>query len=664
MTERSWTSSSVHPAREGTRDFTAADLWKIPRVGPPVPSPDGRRVAVVVTTVDMEENKGRGRIWMVPAEGGEAVPLTAAALDAGEPAFSPDGKRLAFVRKVGEKKQLFVMALGGGEPEKLTDLPLGVFDPTWLPDGSGIVFGSPLVKGHLTPAATKAELARREKDPVKAHVTEDRVFRYWDTWLTTGEVPHFFHLDLATEALRDLTPDSTLYIDWMDPSGQYDLAPDGRELAFAAAYEDKAANRLRDGLFVVPLAGGALVNLRPDHQAGLRAPRYSPDGTAILYGATVEPFFYADRVRLHRYDRATQQHMPVLTEWELSPATYEYTAGGSIVLEAERDARHGVFVFDGRATPIEIVRGGTCAGARPCGDGVVFAMNTMSAPAELFRCDRDGSRLRRLTGFADAALSGIRMGETLEMRFHGGKGERVHMYVVLPPGFDASRKWPLVHVIHGGPHGISGDNFHPRWNAHLFAAPGYVVAMVNFQGSTSWGQDFAQRIQGTWGDRPFDDVMQATDALLETGWIDGERMAATGASYGGYLISWIAGHTSRFKCLVNHAGVFDSWSQYASDVTQGRHQSFGGEPWDRQDVLDRWNPVRSAGEFKTPMLVIHGDKDYRVPGAQGLFCYAILKARNVPARLVYFPDENHWVLKPRNSVFWYGEVLSWIARWI
>jgi dipeptidyl aminopeptidase/acylaminoacyl peptidase len=665
MTDRTWTEAGVHLAREGDRPFTAEELWKIPRVGAPVPSPDGKRVAVVVSTCDLAENKVRGRIWIVPTKIGESVPLTAAAQDSGEPAFSPDGTRVAFTRKDGGKKQLFVTTLAFGEPERVTDLPLGVFDPTWLPDGSGIVFGAMLLKGHLTPEATKAELERREKDPVKAHVTEDRVFRYWDQWLTTGEVPHLFVLDLATKRVRDLIPESTLWFDWMDPAGQYDVSPDGSEIAFAAAFEDKALNRLRDGLFTAPVAGGPVVNLLPDHPAGLRPPRYSPDGRSIVYGATVDPYFYADRVRLHRYDRAAREHSPLLVDWELSPASYEIAPDGRFVIEAERDARHVLFVWDGKAPPRQLLGQGACAGARPSGaDGIVFSMNTISQPTELFACDLAGTTVSRLTRFTDAAMKGLALGETREIRFVGAKGERVQMFVVFPPGFDRKKKWPLVHVIHGGPHGISGDTFHPRWNAHLFAAPGYVVAMVNFQGSTSWGNDFAKRIQGEWGDRPYEDVMRATDALLETGFVDETRMAATGASYGGYLIAWIAGRTTRFKCLVNHAGVFDSWSQYASDVTQGRSQAFGGEPWDRQDVLDRWNPVRASGEFATPMLVVHGELDYRVPVAQGLFCYSILKARGVPARLVHFPDENHWVLKPRNSTFWYGEVMSWLARFI
>jgi dipeptidyl aminopeptidase/acylaminoacyl peptidase len=219
-------------------------------------------------------------------------------------------------------------------------------------------------------------------------------------------------------------------------------------------------------------------------------------------------------------------------------------------------------------------------------------------------------------------------------------------------------------VVHGGPHGISGDLFHPRWNPHLFAAPGYIAAFVNFQGSTSWGQDFAQRIQGAWAERPYEDVMRATDALIASGLVDETRMAAAGGSYGGYLVTWIAGHTDRFRCIVNHAGVADLTGQYASDVTQGRGKSAGGEAWAGLENQDRWSPIRFAKGFTTPMLVMHGERDYRVPVGQGLQCYGVLKAKGVPARLVYFPDENHWVLKPQNSLLWYREVHAWLARWL
>jgi dipeptidyl aminopeptidase/acylaminoacyl peptidase len=325
----------------------------------------------------------------------------------------------------------------------------------------------------------------------------------------------------------------------------------------------------------------------------------------------------------------------------------------------------GLFALDRSGTPKRLVRGGTVSGLAPLPEGrVAFTLQTLAAPPEVHLADRDGGTPRRLTRFTATVMDRVSLGEVRELTFEGARGETVQMYLVLPPGHDPKTKPPLVQMIHGGPHGITSDSFHFRWNMQLFAAPGYAVAGVNFQGSTSWGQDFAQRIQGGHGDRPFDDVMAATDALVASGLVDGKRMAAAGGSYGGYMAAWIEGHTDRFKCIVNHAGVYDTLAQYASDVTQGRNASYGGEPWDGLDVIDRWNPARFANGFKTPMLVTHGERDYRVPVTQGLACYGVLKAKGVPARLVYFPDENHWVLKPANSILWYREVHAWLKRWL
>jgi dipeptidyl aminopeptidase/acylaminoacyl peptidase len=377
-----------------------------------------------------------------------------------------------------------------------------------------------------------------------------------------------------------------------------------------------------------------------------------------------DPFFYADRVRLMRYDRAAKKHEPLLAEWTLSPSHWEFSGDGTLVFEAENAGRVDLFALRPGAEPRALTSRGTATGAAVARDGrVFFALQSLSAPTEVYACAADGRGLQRLTTFTDDATARFRLGEVREMQFEGAYGETVQMYVVLPPDYQPGRAYPLVQVIHGGPHGISGDQFHPRWNGQLFAAPGHVAALVNFQGSTSWGQNYAERIQGAWGDRPYQDVMRATDLLIASGLVDESRMAACGGSYGGYMASWIEANTDRFRCIVNHAGVYDTLSQYASDVTQGRSRSFGGEPWDGIEAIDRWNPARFAKGFVTPMLVIHGERDYRVPVTQGLECYGVLKAKGVPARLVYFPDENHWVLKPRNSVLWYREVLGWIARW-
>ena len=653
------------------RRFSAEDLWKIHRIGTPAPAPNGSAIVVPVTTFDLEKNRGRARLGLIPAEG-EPRPLTSEDANAGDPVYSPEGKRLLFPRSIGdERAQAWLLPLDGGEPERLTDMPLGVFDPRWLPDGSRIVFGAMLLQEAPTPEATRALLEKRGKDPVKAHVTEDRIYRYWDHWLTGGEVPHLFTLDLATRALTDLTPDGAGWFDFMDPAGQYDVAPDGSEIAFVANSSRPPHFLLRWALYTVPTSGaGAVRCLTPEgvpegYPADAHRPRYSMDGRSIVYGAQKDPFFYADRIRLVRYDRTQGTHQPIAEAWDRSPSAWSFVPDGTLILECEDRGRVSLFAMpaDGGA-PRRILEGGTVAGLRTGNGRITFTLQTISQPAEVVSCLPDGSDFRRHSSFNAALLSEIAWGEVREMEFEGADGDPVQMYVVLPPGFDASKKWPLVHVIHGGPHGIAGDNFHFRWNLHAFASRGYVVASVNFHGSTSWGQDFAACIQGGHGDKPYTDVMKATDALIETGFVDAARMAATGGSYGGYLVCWIAGQTDRFRCLVNHAGVFDLLAEYGSDVTQGRHQSYGGEPWDRLEAIDRWSPARFARGFVTPMLVIHGERDFRVPHNQAMAVYNIYKAKGVDARLLFFPDENHWILKPRNSMVWNREVQDWLARYL
>ena len=666
MTVETMPIATLHPARAGARPMTAEDLWALPRVGAPEPSPDGRFAVVPVTRWEVERNEARTQLWRVPLADGEPEAITAPEQSAGEPRLSPDGRRLAFTRKDGNgKAQLMLIPLAGGEARKLTDLPLGVFDPHWLPDGSGLVFVAPVLNGHFTPAATAAELKRRADDPVKAHVTEERFYRYWDTWLTTGEVPHLFALDLASGAVRDLTPGSTLWFDWMEPSGQYDLSPDGRELVLAGIEFDARRSLIVSRLWTVPVAGGAPTCLTPDHPADDLHPRYSPDGRAIVYGMTHDAEFYADRVRLMRYDRAARKHEPLAAEWTLSPSHWEVAADGTLYVEAEHQARVRLWALPATGgEPRPLTDAGSVSGVCPlAGGGVACVHQSLAAPAELHVL-AEGGLLRRVTHFTTEVCARFSTGEVRELTFTGARGETVQMFLVLPPGHQPERRYPLVHVIHGGPHGISGDQFHGRWNAQLFAAPGYVAALVNFQGSTSWGQDFAQRIQGEWAARPFEDVMRATDALIAAGLVDEQRMAAAGGSYGGYMASWIEGHTDRFKCIVNHAGVADLTGQYASDVTQGRGRAAGGEVWEGIEKQDRWSPVRFASGMATPMLVLHGERDYRVPVGQGLLIYGVLKAKGVPARLVYFPDENHWILKPRNSLLWYREVHAWLARWL
>jgi dipeptidyl aminopeptidase/acylaminoacyl peptidase len=661
----------LYPARNrGKRVLTAEDLWKFRRVGAPVPAPNGSFVLAPVTTYDMDENRGRTRPWLIPSSG-EPRPLTAEGASATEPALSPDGKRIVFARCQGEEKpQIHLLSLEGGEAERLTDLPLGVFDPKWVPDGKRIAFGGYLFAEAPTPEGTKELAERRAKDPVKVHITSDRVYRYWDKWLTGGEVPHLFVLDLETRALTDLTPEGAGWFDFMEPGGQYDIAPDGSEIVYAANSSAPPHYLLRWALFTVPTSGGPIRCLTPEggapeNVADVHRPRYSPDAKSIVYGFQRDPFFYADRIRLARYDRTTGTHSVWTEEWDRSPSEWAFFGDGSLAIEAEDQGRVALFhLRPGEKIPGRVHGEGTASALRVSGDRLYFTLQSLVAPAEVMSVRADGSALTQHTRFNAEILDEIATGEVREMIFEGANGDPVQMYVVTPPGFDPSKKYPLVHVIHGGPHAIAGDNFHYRWNPQLFAAAGHIVATVNFHGSTSWGQEFAACIQGGHGDRPFTDIMKATDTLIATGNVDETRMAATGGSYGGYLVCWIAGNTDRFRCLVNHAGVFDLIAEYGSDITQGRHQAYGGEPWDRLDSIDRWNPARFARGFTTPMLVIHGERDYRVPHGQALAVYNIYQAKRVESRLVFFPDENHWVLKPKNSIVWNREVRAWLDHYL
>jgi dipeptidyl aminopeptidase/acylaminoacyl peptidase len=307
---------------------------------------------------------------------------------------------------------------------------------------------------------------------------------------------------------------------------------------------------------------------------------------------------------------------------------------------------------------------GSNGGLQVGAERIVFSHEHLSAPSALYAMSVDGSDLRPLTRFNDDMLAGIEMGRVEDVWYQGAEGDSVQMYVVYPPAFDAKKKWPLAVLLHGGPHGAFGDDFHPRWNAQIFAAGGYVAITPNFHGSTGFGEYFAERINGEHPRLPFIDVMKAVDAMIARGFIDSTRMAVGGGSYGGYLSAWVGSQTNRFACIVDHAGVYNLMAQFGSDITFHRELSYGGTPWEGRDDVLRWSPSQYAANYVTPTLVMHGEKDYRVPYGQGLELYGMLKAKGVPARIVIYPDENHWVLGAQNSIHWYGEFDAWLARWI
>ena len=651
------------------KPLTAEELWTLQRVGNPVVSPDGKTAAYTVNVYDMEADRGNADIWISPVAGGPARRMTTNKASDSSPAWSPDGKRMAFVSKREDDKaaQIYVIPLDGGEPERLTDMPLSVSNPKWFPDGSRVAFVSALIAGAETPEATKKAVEAREKSKVKARVSENRLYRYWDHWLTDGEYPRVFAVDVATKKVTDLLPGSKRILGLEEGAGSFDISPDGAAIVFEANSAPEPYHVWNTDIFLVPVSGGEPKNLTAGNPAEDKNPVFSPDGKSLAYGLEKKADGWPDQTRLAVLDLASGRTRVLTEDFDHSAGGWSWTAdGGTIVFQAEARGRGNLYaVSAGGGAPREIFHGGSVAGARLTRDGqVVFATSTLSRPAEIAVAGLDGKGLRYVTSFNDAAIAKLDLGPVEEMTFAGAGGETVQMFVLFPPGFDAKKKYPLVQLIHGGPVGIFGDTFGYRWNPHVFASPGYIVAMVNFHGSSSFGHAWIESILGAHPDKPFADVMKATDFLITKGYVDSNRMAAAGGSYGGFLVDWIEGHTDRFKALVSHAGVYDLLGQSASDATYGRHHSYGGYPYTNLENIEKWSPNRFAANFRTPMLVIHGERDFRVPVTQGLELYGVLSAKGVPARLVYYPDEHHWILKGQNSKHWYGEVLAWLGKYL
>ncbi len=649
--------------------FTAGDLWKLKRLQSPALSPDGSVVAVVVTDYDMESNKGNGDIWLVNTDGSGAGRFTTGETTEGSPCWNSTGDMLAFTaERGGDKAQLCVIPRRGGEARVITDMPLGVSNPRWVPGEDKILFVSEIIPGYNGDLESlRAQLKEKEEDKITARTTENRLYRYWDHWYTDGTIPHLFIIDIDTGELTDLTPGwDRLFNSY--GGIDYHISPEGDEIAFAALRNDPPYDSLTTDVILMPLENrGHYRNITLENVADDFAPRYTPDGRYILYGRQRIVGFYGDRVRLIRYDRETGDKINITGDFDRSPSGW--VAGGEdnmVYFHAGDRAMESLFRVSIEGGSVgEVFRGGTNSSLHLIPSGrIVFMHQDNSQPNCICTVRRSGGGFRQITSFNRDVLSRIEFGGMENEWFRGAGGDLVQMFVLYPPGFDSSRKWPLLVLVHGGPHGTFGDEFHPRWNAQVFAAPGFVTAMVNFHGSSSFGQEFTDAITGAHGKKPFTDVMKAVDTLLTRGFIDRERMAVAGGSYGGYLASWIGTRTDRFACIINHAGVFDLCAQFGSDVTFGRSRAYGGTPWDNLERVIRWSPAHNMKNYSTPTLVIHGRMDFRVPVGNGLEIYGMLKAMGVPARLIYFPDENHWVQSPRNSIFWYREFHEWLDRFI
>ncbi len=664
-------------AENSKRPITAQDLWAVKRVGAPVLSPDGKHAAYSVQEWSIEKNKPTAALWLTEVATARTRRLTAGTGSDTAAAWSPDGSRIAFVSKRGEDEAaaLYVIPVGGGEAEKLVELPMGVAVPAWLPDGKGIVFATQVIpelagtfaKADL--AAMKKEAKRRKDSKMTAYATEYRQYRWFDRNLTDNLANRLLKIDVASKALTDLTPK---YDRLFFPSGEvrFDIAPDGRHIALALnSIPPPYAEQPNTDIVLLPTDGsGHFTNLTPDNRYGDDNPRFTPDGSLVLYTRVATANSQGELRRLWQVSLADRKSTPLTAAIDLSIEDVAFSADGRrLWLQAEDRGMVPVFAMDAAGGAVsKIVANGSNTELDSANGQLVFLGETSSRAPELFALDADGTP-RQLTRFNDDLFAGLDLGKVESHDFQGAGGDTVQAWVVYPPGFDPKKKYPLLQLLHGGPHTMVRDAFSYRWNSHVLASPGYVVAWVNRHGSTGFGETFARSINGAWGDKPTEDILKANDYLFgKIPAIDRDNVAAAGASYGGYLATWLLGHTKAFKTLVNHAGVSDFMGQYGADTTTYgfTKEVLGGTPWDSAEAMQRNNPVTYAANFSTPMLITHGEKDYRVPYGQGIALYGILQTMRVPSRLVVFPDENHWILSPQNSIYWNYEVQDWLARYI
>ena len=665
-------SFSVAVGQGQTHPFSVHDMLAMDRLSDPQVSPDGKWIVFVLRRTDLEANKGRTDLWLVGTDGRGLRRFTTHPEGDSNPRWAPDSRSIWFLSTRSGSSQVWRIRIDGGEPEQVTDEPLDIGNLIVSPDGNRIAFTMEVFPDCKTPAETKERLNQIEKRKASGRIY-DRIFvRHWDTW-KDGRRSHLFVMPAvgakAVDVVRGMDADTPSKA--FGGPEEITFTPDGKGVIFSARDVGAEEPWSTDfDLYVAPVDGSEPPKcLTEKNEAWDTNPVFSPDGRILAYLAMARPGYESDRLRIILRRWPGTQERVLTADWDRSPSSFCFSADGkSIYATANNLGQRSLFAINVQSGAVKtVVKEGSISSPGVAAGRIVYGMNNLRSPVELYSVKPDGTDVRKITRVNSDKLAVARMGEYEQFTFAGWDNETVYCYVVKPIDFDPNKKYPVAFLIHGGPQGSFGNMFHYRWNPQAYAGAGYAAVMVDFHGSTGYGQAFTDSIRGDWGGKPLVDLQKGLAAALERyPWMDGEKVGALGASFGGYMINWIAGNwPDRFRCLVNHDGnLCERMAYYDTEELWFPEWDHIGTPWDNPEHYEKQNPVNFVKNWKTPMLVIHGALDFRVADTQGLGTFNALQRRGIPSKLLYFPDENHWVLKPANSILWHETVIAWLDQWL